>query len=188
MSGAIEKMECPKVASPWSDGNNERMHLCVQFLSSMTTQSFIEWPKVCKGSTQNHLRMHLKHDTPLHDPERMFNHDDFSYPYIEGDTLHSSYTTQLNSCMGTKKEVIYLVEIPVGKYELTPPDISGHPSILSMWLPEGDSHGNPTENKAFVMLFDLMIPKTEDTFTIRKEKARKQKNKSKSPTGRRRVG
>lgn len=81
--------------------------------------------------------------------------------------------------MGEKTETTFLVEIPLGSYELTPPRISGHPSWIPIWLPEIDADNKKTGADTFIMMFDFIIPRKEPTFT-----AKKKKKKRKSPTRR----
>ena len=93
MSHSHEKIKLPPVFSKWEDGEYERKHLFVQFLSDTTSSSFKEEPKVIKGA-QNHLRLLLDLDTPLFDPERLFDHLEFEHAFIQFEPKHAAFITK----------------------------------------------------------------------------------------------
>ena len=118
MSHSDEKLKLPRVFFKWEDGNYERKQLFVQFLSGTTCSSFKEEPKVIKGA-QNHFRILLDLDTPLFDPERLFDHLEFEHVFIQFEPNHAAYNKGVNKLMGEKTETTFLVEIPLGWYLVT---------------------------------------------------------------------
>ena len=181
MSHSHEKLKLPPVFSKWEDGNYERKHLFVQFLSGTTRSSFKEEPKVIKGA-HNHLRLLLDPSTLLFDPERLFDHPEFEHALIQFELKHSAYNRGVNKRTKEKNEPTFLVETSLSSYELTPLHISGHPSWIHIWLSEIDADNKKTGANTFIMMFHFIIPKKAPTFTVKKKN-----EKRKSPT-RRRLG
>ena len=75
--------------------------------------------------------------------------------------------------MEGKSEIILTVEIPLGEYDWTPEAISGHSPYLPIRLPEVDIDGRKIGTKAFIMMFDFMIPRKQQSFTTKKRQRKK---------------
>ena len=169
MSESHQLLELPCVSSDWSDGNSNRKHMFIQHLSGTTGENIIEEPKVVKLRDQNYLTMKLELDTPLYDSERLFKHPDIEHGYMQGDSKQIAYTQGVNKRMEGQgmedEETTFFVKIPLGQFEFTPVAISGHESIIPMWLPEVDAENEKTGKDAFILMFDFMVPKKEATFT-----------------------
>lgn len=188
MSESHQTLELPCISSEWSDGNNKRMHMFMQHVSGTTWKNIIENPKIYKLDDQNYLTMKLELDTPLYDSERLFNHPLLEHGYVPGDSKQTAYTQGVNEHMagqGMGNEETFLIKIPLGKFEFTPLEISGHDSIIPIWLPEVDAQNEETGHDAFIFMFDFMLPKKEATFTEKKKT--KKRRESKSPKNRRQV-
>ena len=66
-----------------------------------TIQDFAKDPEVKKG-TQNTLSMELKLNTLLLDPDYLFNHLEFQFPFTKLDPKHILHTKGVTNCMGDK--------------------------------------------------------------------------------------
>ena len=70
------------------------------------------------------------------------------------------------------EETTFLVKILLGKFDFTPVTISGHESIIPIWLPEVDAQNQKTGLDAFILMFDFMLPKKEATFEDEEQKGK----------------
>ena len=179
------ELKFPHVSVPWNDGEYTRKHLFIQMLSGMDMNDFTgpdgTGPPVISGGK---LRMKIRVNDVIFNPQRLFNHGEIKSEcqFKQSSGLHAAYSTAVNSHMGKKKDTLISLNIPVppGGFEFTPKRISGHLPYVPIIVPEIDAKGDETTEKAFIMLFDLYIPRSEETFvrTMRKSRSPKGRNRT----------
>ena len=185
MSNVSKLLKLPHVISKWSDGENDRLHLFLQMLSGTTVDDFVGNPVVTKRKGtqgQNTFTMKMKLNELLLEHDRLFDHPEFEGFHFQRNKYEPKFiarSIEVNKLMSGKSEIILTVEIPLGEYDWTPEDISGHSPYLPIRLPEVDTNGRETGAKVFIMMFDFMIPRKQPSFTTKKRQRKKR-----SPTRR----
>ena len=151
-------VDLPSVMAEWNDnsqeGPNDRVHIFVHMLSGTKNDDFIGDAVADNTSGKTTIRLRVKCNEILLDPNRVLGHPSFDDGYYSaGHPKATAMKKKVNNLLGDSSHLELLINITLpisGTFVFTPVRVSGHSHVMPIELPEEDADGNETGNKAFL--------------------------------------